>query len=171
VGVMLDEEFETADAVSTGLIRIVRLLDRAHAQYQAENPDAVERATYHLLVHLVKDGPQRSSALAEAVHSDPSTVSRQIAHLVRLGLVERTADPADGRATLLAATPEGRRVFEQNRRARIERVAAMLADWAPEERTTFATLLSRFATDFENHKLRTVAGGVQATGDTVGAGR
>jgi hypothetical protein len=62
-------------------------------------------------------------------------------------------------------------VFEQNRRARIERVAAMLADWAPEERTTFATLLSRFATDFENHKLRTVAGGVQATGDTVGAGR
>jgi DNA-binding MarR family transcriptional regulator len=169
--VTLDEEFDIADAVSIGLIRIVRLLDRAHAQYQAEHPDAVERATYHLLVHLVKGGPRRSSALAEAVHSDPSTVSRQVAQLVRLGLVERTADPADGRATLLAATPEGRRVFEENRRVRIERVAAMLADWTPDERATFAALLDRFATAFETHKLRTVAGGVRGTGEAVGAGR
>ena len=53
---------------------------------------------HFLLVHLVKGGPQRSGALAEAVHSDPSTISRQVAHLVRLGLVERTADPEDREA-------------------------------------------------------------------------
>lgn len=147
-----DSELATADAVSTQLVRLVRLLDRAHAQYQAECPDALERATYHLLVHLVKDGPRRAGALADAVHSDPSTVSRQIAHLVQLGLVERTADPADGRATLLAATDEGRRVFEENRRLRIEKVAAMLTGWAPEERHTFAELLGRFATDFERFR-------------------
>lgn len=157
-----EEELTTADAVSTQLVRLIRLMDRAHAQYQAECPDAVERATYHLLVHLVKGGPQRSSALAEAVHSDPSTVSRQVGHLVRLGLVERTADPADGRATLLAATDEGRRVFEENRRLRNERVAAMLAGWAPQERAVFAELLGRFAADFERHKLR--AAGDQAVG-------
>ncbi|MGD9531699.1 MarR family winged helix-turn-helix transcriptional regulator [Pseudonocardia sp.] len=148
-----EDELATADAVSGQLIRVIRLMDRAHARYQAEHPDAVERATYHLLVQLVKCGPQRSSALAEAVHSDPSTVSRQVAHLVRLGLVARAADPADGRATLLAATDEGRRVFEENRRVRIERVAAMLGDWTPDERHTFADLLARFATAFEAHKL------------------
>lgn len=148
-----DEELATADAVSGELIRLVRLMDRAHARYHADHPDAVERATYHLLVQLVKCGPQRSSALADAVHSDPSTVSRQVAHLVRLGYVARTADPADGRATLLAATDEGRRVFEQNRRARIERVAEMLADWEPQDQHTFAALLGRFATAFETHKL------------------
>ena len=85
-GLMTEEELATADAVSTALIRLVRLIERIHAQYQAENPDAVERATYLLLVHLVKDGPRRAGALAEAVHSDPSTISRQIAHLVQLGL-------------------------------------------------------------------------------------
>ena len=44
-------------------------------------------------------------ALAAAVHSDPSTVSRQVAALVRAGLIERQADPEDGRASVLVPTP------------------------------------------------------------------
>jgi DNA-binding MarR family transcriptional regulator len=144
-----DDDLALADDVSGQLIRLVRLVDRRHAQYQAEHPDAVERATYFLLVHLVKGGPQRAGALAEAVHSDPSTISRQVAHLVRLGLVERMADPEDGRATLLTATDEGRRVFEENRRMRIERFAGLLSDWPVEDRRKFAELLDRFATAFE----------------------
>jgi DNA-binding MarR family transcriptional regulator len=144
-----DADLAIADEVSTQLIRLLRLVERKRAQHQAEHPDAVERATYHLLVHLVKDGPQRASALAEAVHSDPSTISRQVAQLVRLGLVERTADPEDGRATLLAATDEGRRVFEQNRRARIEQIAKMLSHWSEHDRRTLGELMRRFATDFE----------------------
>ena len=149
--VLTEAELAIADEVGSQLIRLVRLMERKRAQYQAENPDAVERATYHLLVHLVKDGPQRAGTLAEAVHSDPSTISRQIGHLVRLGLVERTADPVDGRATLLAATAEGRRVFEENRRLRNESIAEMLADWSDADRRTFGDLLARFSDDFENH--------------------
>ena len=147
-----DDDLALADDVSGQLIRLFRLMDRKQAQYQAEHPDAVERATYFLLVHLVKGGPQRAGALAEAVHSDPSTISRQVAQLVRLGLVERTADPEDGRATLLTATDEGRRVFEENRRVRIERFAEMLADWSVTDRRTFAELLGRFATAFESSR-------------------
>ncbi|MGH3565175.1 MAG: MarR family winged helix-turn-helix transcriptional regulator [Pseudonocardia sp.] len=150
---MLSEsELADADELSTQLVRLVRLLDRAHAQYQDEHPDAVERATYHLLVHLVKDGPTRAGALAEAVHSDPSTVSRQIGHLVRLGFVERIADPEDGRATLLVATGEGRRVFEENRRMRNEKIATMTAGWDAADRRTLSGLLGRFVTDFEYHR-------------------
>ena len=144
-----DDDLALADDVSSQLIRLLRLMERRQAQYQAEHPDAVERATYYLLVHLVKGGPQRAGALAESVHSDPSTISRQVAHLVRLGLVERMADPEDGRATLLTATDEGRRVFEENRRMRIERFAEMLSDWAVEDRRRFAELLGRFSTAFE----------------------
>ncbi|MBC8090403.1 MAG: MarR family transcriptional regulator [Pseudonocardia sp.] len=150
-----DDELDTADAVGTQLIRLVRLIERTQAHYQAANPDGVERATYILLVHLVKDGPQRAGALADSVHSDPSTISRQIAQLVKLGLVERTADPEDGRATLLAATVEGVRVFEENRRTRNERIAALIAHWSAAERTLFAELLSRFTTDFEFLKTST----------------
>jgi DNA-binding MarR family transcriptional regulator len=88
------------------------------------------------------------------VHSDPSTISRQVAQLVRLGFVERTADPEDGRATLLAATDEGRRVFEENRRIRNERIAEMLADWSVADRRNLAELLDRFSTAFEKAPMR-----------------
>jgi DNA-binding MarR family transcriptional regulator len=149
-----DADLAIADDVSGQLVRLLRLMERKQAQHRAEHPDAVESATYLLLVHLVKDGPQRAGALAEAVHSDPSTISRQVAQLVRLGLVVRTADPEDGRATLLAATDEGMRVFEENRRARIERIAEMLDHWPEADRRRLAELLGRFATDFEDFAAR-----------------
>ena len=158
------EELRTAEEIGGQLVRLVRLIERVQAQYQAEHPDAVDRATYLLLVHLAKDGAQRAGALAEAVHSDPSTVSRQVAHLVQLGLVERVADPADGRATLLVATDEGRRVFDENRQLRNRRIAGLIADWPDEERQTFARLLTRFTDSFESHKARsaTTTGQVRA---------
>jgi DNA-binding MarR family transcriptional regulator len=156
-----DDELATADAVGTHLTRLVRLVERVKAQHQADHPDAVERATYHLLVHLVKDGPRRAVALAEAVCSDQSTISRQVAQLVKLGYVERTADPDDGRATLLAATAEGRRVFEENRRRRTEKIAAMLADWSEADRHALAELLGRFTTEFEKVAPRHAGPGAQ----------
>ncbi|WP_312858365.1 MarR family winged helix-turn-helix transcriptional regulator [Pseudonocardia pini] len=142
---------DQADELGTQLARLFRLVDRLQSQHQAAHPDAVDRAAYLLLVHLVKDGPRRPGALAEAVHSDPSTVSRQLAHLVRLGYVARTPDPDDGRASLIAATEEGARVFEENRRARTERIATMLADWPAEERATLTRLLGRFTTSMEDY--------------------
>jgi DNA-binding MarR family transcriptional regulator len=147
--VLTEHELAVADRVGGQLMRLVRLIERGRAQYRAEHPDAVERPTYLLLVHLAKDGPQRAGTLAEAVCSDPSTVSRQVAQLVRLGLVERRADPEDGRATLLAATAEGLRVFEENRRRRNEHIARMLAGWSDADREALADLLGRFTTEFE----------------------
>jgi DNA-binding MarR family transcriptional regulator len=149
-----DDELQTADEIGSQLVRLVRLIERVQAQYQAEHPDAVDRATYLLLVHLAKDGARRAGALAEAVHSDPSTVSRQVAHLVGLGLVERVADPADGRATLLVATDEGRRVFDENRQLRNRRIAGLMAPWPDDDRRAFARLLARFTEAFECHKAR-----------------
>jgi DNA-binding MarR family transcriptional regulator len=161
------DELAIADAVGSQLIRLVRLIDRKQVQYQAEHPDALERATYHLLVHLVKDGPRRAGSLAEAVYSDPSTISRQIGHLVRLGLVERTADPVDGRATLLAATEEGSRVFEENRRIRNERIAKMLESWSVDDRRSLSELLARFTSDFEKSTVRPAAEQAAATIDAA----
>jgi DNA-binding MarR family transcriptional regulator len=145
-------ELAVADAVGSQLTRLVRLVERVQAQ--SHGPDAVERATYLLLVHLVKDGPQRAGALADAVHSDPSTISRQIGHLVKLGYVERTADPGDGRATRLAATDEGRRVLESNRARHTASIAQLLESWSVADRAALADLLGRFVTDFETFKTR-----------------
>ena len=86
-----------------------------------------------LLFQLCKDGPQRSSALAATVCVDPSTVSRQIADLVDLGLVERRADPQDGRASLLAATEAGQERHRLLHERRDRAFAVMLADWSDED--------------------------------------
>src|SRR5437868_6066116 len=67
----------------------------------------IDRTAMMLLGTLTSIGPVRSNALAEAVYSDPSTISRQVATLVKDGLIERRADPADGRASLLAVTEKG----------------------------------------------------------------
>ena len=120
------------------LMRLVRLVERAGTRLKGGD-DGVDRASYLLLVHLVRQGPRRLTTLAEAVHSDPSTVSRQVAALVRNGLVERLADPDDGRASLLAATPTGQRVHADNRRLRdafVARPAATDPDPAPPAPTT-----------------------------------
>jgi DNA-binding MarR family transcriptional regulator len=146
-------DLEGAGRVGTELVRLVRLIERTYAQHQTLHPDGVDRATYVLLVHLVDGGPHRSSALAEAVHSDPSTVSRQITQLVRLGLVRRVSDPADGRVVLLVATEEGERVLRENRRLRDDGIARMLAHWPAADREQFAQLLARFTTEFEQYKV------------------
>jgi DNA-binding MarR family transcriptional regulator len=111
----------------------------------------VDRSTIMLLKTLVVLGPSRSSALATAVHSDPSTVSRQIASLVRDGLVERRADPEDGRASVLVPTEAGIEVLEEQRRRLGLALARVVQQWAPEDVDTFLDLLERFVADHERH--------------------
>jgi DNA-binding MarR family transcriptional regulator len=109
----------------------------------------VDRSAVMLLKTLMHVGPCRSSVLAMAVHSDPSTVSRQIATLVRDGLVERRADPEDGRASVLAATETGIKLLEEQRRRIGLALARVVRQWAPGDVDTFLDLLEKFVVDHE----------------------
>jgi len=111
----------------------------------------VDRSTIMLIKTLVVLGPSRSSALAAAVHSDPSTVSRQIAALVRDGLVKRRADPDDGRASVLVPTEAGLAVLEEQRRRIGLALARVVRQWAPEDLDRFLELLDRFVVDHERN--------------------
>jgi DNA-binding MarR family transcriptional regulator len=144
---------EAADELGCQLARLMRLMERATSQLAARRTDGLERAAYVLLAHLVREGPHRTTALAEAVRSDPSTVSRQVAGLVQHGLVERRPDPRDGRACLLAATAEGERVFDRHRQSWNAHLLRMLATWSPAEVRRLAGLLDRFNADFERFRV------------------
>jgi DNA-binding MarR family transcriptional regulator len=111
----------------------------------------VDRSAVMLLKTLAHLGPSRSSALATAVHSDPSTVSRQIAVLVRDGLVERRADPVDGRASVLVPTEAGLELLEEQRRRFGLALARVVRQWAPEDVDKFLELLDRFVADHERN--------------------
>lgn len=148
-----DRHHET-EAMVHQFVRLMRLLKRSSARFASQQDNGVEQATYALLGYLVVEGPQRTTTLAEAVHADTSTVSRQIGGLVRHGLVAREADPADGRACLLVATAEGKQCFEQQRSARIADLAHSLAGWSADDLRAAASLLDRLNTDLEDNEHR-----------------
>lgn len=145
-----DSRLQTADLLATSLVRFVRLMARMKAQL-VSGPDELEHAAFVLLAQLVNDGPQRLTALAESVLSDPSTVSRQTTALVKHGLVERRPDPADRRASLLAATGEGERLFQRARHRRDVYLAQALHGWQQQDITRLASLMDRLATDIEGY--------------------
>jgi len=142
-------ELDLADDLGQHLVRLVRLINRAKSQVTKQGPDGIERAAYAILFCLIHDGPQRTSRLAEALHSEISTISRQSSSLVQHGLVERQADPEDGRACLLAPTAEGQRVFEENRKLRNKWLAEVLADWSQKDRETLNNLFGRLNSGIE----------------------
>jgi DNA-binding MarR family transcriptional regulator len=140
-----------AEELGYQLVRLVSMTSRMKAQFATAAADGIERAAYVLLAHLVREGPQRTTALADAVHSDTSTVSRQVSALVQLGLVERKADPEDGRACLLVATDSGHSTFDRAKAARTKHIAALLAEWPQSDQRTLVMLLDRFNENFENY--------------------
>ena len=103
----------------------------------------LDGAAYGLLVLLDDAGPLRASDVVARLGLDKSTVSRQVASLVALGLVDRAADPDDGRAQVLSTSPEGHRRLSQLRDARRERWEADLAGWETTDVATLAQLLGR----------------------------
>ncbi|MFG1921229.1 MarR family winged helix-turn-helix transcriptional regulator [Cryptosporangium sp. NPDC048952] len=138
---------DTVTELGRQLARFGRAMVR-HKAHQAASVGEAASAAYGLLFPLA-ERPQRAGALAEAVHADPSTVSRQIAQLVDRGLVERQPDPADGRACVLVPTESGHETMAALRRRRDEHLAAVLQHWPAEDVHELVDLLSRFITDFE----------------------
>ena len=134
-------------ALGRALTRLTRAVARAKSLSQAE-AGRVEYANFALLVPLAEAGPMRSSALAEAVFSDPSTVSRQVAHLVDLGYLERGPDPDDGRACHLALTASGAAALDAHRRARDDYLARLTNSWSDSDRHALVVLVDRLAGEF-----------------------
>lgn len=143
---------DAAAALSAEVVRLTRAGNALRAQLASRPAGGVEWSTYLLLFHLVREGPQRASTLAEAVHVDPSTVSRQVAQLVRLGLVERRADPGDGRACLLVPTAAGEQLHADLRQRRERAFVAMVADWPAQDVRRLADLLARLNSAVEANR-------------------
>lgn len=123
------------------LLRRVRRVigDRARAVHPELQP-----ASYLVLAHLEERGTSRSSTIVEDLGIDKGAVSRQITHLVELGLLARQRDPDDGRAMLLSLTDDARRRLAQVRVARSERFDRRLAAFSVAELSDFATQLARY---------------------------
>jgi DNA-binding MarR family transcriptional regulator len=140
---------DSADIASV-VVDLMRQLHGIKARL-AVGPDA-DHSPLFLLVKLVRSGPQRASALAELVGADPSTVSRQVASLVKAGLVVRRADPADGRACLLVPTELGHTRVDQYAQRRAAAMAPLIRDWSADDRADLLRLLRKYVASIDTHR-------------------
>lgn len=131
-------ELETEVGV---LIRRVRRVIGERAR--AVHPDLLP-SSYLMLSYVREHGPLRASAMCAVFEIDKGAVSRQVQHLIDLGLVDRAPDPADGRATLLSVSEEGARRLDDVAAERRELLAERLGEWPVAELEDFAASLRRY---------------------------
>ena len=86
-----------------------------------------------LLGRITDTGPLRLSELADWQEVDRSTMTTQVRRLENLGLVDRDADPRDGRAVLVSATRAGAARHRRTKSTARSVYESLLQDWSPED--------------------------------------
>ncbi|GGJ99426.1 putative HTH-type transcriptional regulator YxaD [Lentibacillus kapialis] len=104
----------------------------------------LERSAYILLRELYNHGPIGVKRLAEELHLDDSTVSRQASALVRSQWIEKIPNPDDGRAYFYQITASGIAEMKAYAQKRYHYLAHILKDWSEQERTHFGKLLQKY---------------------------
>lgn len=105
----------------------------------------LDRALFPLLVILGRRGPSGVAELADHVGRDHTTVSRQLAKLESLALIERGESSADRRKTVAQLTNAGEEVVHAITLARRRLLSKVLAGWSEADRTALASLNRRLA--------------------------
>ena len=131
------------DLIEQQLFKLLRRTNSIHVS-TAKGEVELERSSYGILCLLLDEGPQRLGSIAQAFQLDPSTVTRQVQTVERLGLASKEKDPSDRRAAVLSLTETGRTTIEETREFRRQMLDEILRDWSQVDRETFAGLLGRF---------------------------
>ena len=129
-------------------VELTRLLRRARSSQQRTasevHPD-LDASGYAVLV-TVRDlaaagGGARGGDISDALGLHKSTMSRNLAVLEELGLIERIPDPLDARARQVRLTAEGSHALEQSVAGRRERLRQQLTTWESADIAELARLL------------------------------
>lgn len=123
------------------LVRRIRRLiaERARLVHPELSP-----VGYSMLVALNDGGPRRASDLVDMFSIDKGAVSRQVGTLLELGMIERSPDPEDRRAAILAITEEGARRLASVAALRRREVSERLSGWSEEDLRSFVGMMSRY---------------------------
>jgi DNA-binding MarR family transcriptional regulator len=105
----------------------------------------LDRALFPLLVGVERFGPIGVVELADRVGRDYTTVSRQIAKLESLGLVERRGSDADRRVREAIVSPKGKAMTDLVDAARDRIGRAIFQNWDAREIDELVRLMRKFA--------------------------
>lgn len=123
---------------------LLRRIRRGLTERATEVHPDLNATSYMLLTTLTELGARRAADLAELFALDKGSVSRLVHQLLELGLIERSPDPADGRASILSVTDAAVRRLDTVRNHRREHFDDRLDGWDPQEIEDLADRLGRF---------------------------
>ncbi|KXG84124.1 MarR family winged helix-turn-helix transcriptional regulator [Agrobacterium bohemicum] len=138
---------ETLPELHRSLMDIAGLMNRPErdAQLLELAGLTLERALFPLLVGIERRGPIGVVELADGVGRDYTTVSRQVARLEQLGLVERRSLPTDKRVREAVITAKGKAATDALDKARERMALSILKDWTREDFDQLVRLMRMFA--------------------------
>jgi DNA-binding MarR family transcriptional regulator len=116
---------------------------RLQADIYGSGPAALDPAQMDALECVASRVRWRMSDLADALHLDPSTVTRTIDRLSAAGYVERVPAKEDGRGVDVAATPAGRRHCARVTTGREAAMLAFLDEFSDGDAERLAMLMER----------------------------
>jgi DNA-binding MarR family transcriptional regulator len=129
----------TEDTLAAG---VAAALERLIGLFRSLSPaSGMSLTSAATLATLDRSGPSRLTWLAGREGVTQPAMTQLIARLEDAGLVDRAADPADGRVVQVRITADGRAMLAGRRAVRAERVAGLLARLSPDERAALAAAL------------------------------
>jgi DNA-binding MarR family transcriptional regulator len=138
-------QLDTTLVASRLRVALGRLIRRLRAEHRFPLTQS------SVLGRLDREGPCSIGDLANAERVRPQSMTQTIADLESDGLIERRADPSDGRRALVELTARGLQTLSEDRREREGWLARAIAeDLSPREQKLLADalpLLERLADD------------------------
>src|ERR1017187_9025562 len=104
-------------------------------------PSGLSLTAAATLATLERSGPSRLTSLAVKEGVSQPAMTQLLGRLQESGLVNRDADPTDGRVVQVRLTDEGRATLARRRAVRAERLTEILARLSPDEQAALATAL------------------------------
>lgn len=144
---------DDVSAIRDGVMEMGRKMNHPKAREQvcALAGVQVDKVAEILLTIINRSEEEvRLSDVAHLLGVELSSVSRKVQKMEEAGLLDRSNDPDDKRASRIFLTDKGHDVLERFNQARWQLIRDGLADWPDQDRRTFTELLVRFINDVGN---------------------
>ncbi len=118
-------------------VEMIDALDRELSKYDISAPQLI------VLAYVASKEADSAAALCKSISYDPGAMTRMIDRLQEKGLIRRTPNPGDRRATNLELTTAGRALYPQLLAAKETVQAQFLRGFSKSEAHMLESLLTR----------------------------
>ena len=137
---MIKRDYKAQAPLGFLIHEVARLMKR---RFEEDARLEITLPQWRALAHISNNDGMTQKALADAIDTDPMTISGILDRLEKRGLVERFPDPTDSRAKLARVTGDGMDVVNGGREIGIAMYEAALEGVSPEDRKTAIAVLKR----------------------------